>query len=171
MAELAALGVTAVVDAGDSAPDGGDGPYAALGDRASALLSLRDRLDGRLRLTVNLPADAIADAAALGLRTGASIEGSQTLRIGWAKAFVDGALGSRTAALFEPYTCGPPDQTGIPRLSPDELDALIAAGRAAGIGLAIHAIGDRGVSDVLDAFDRAAPRGPGRRRTGSSTCS
>ncbi len=30
------------------------------------------------------------------------------MRIGWAKAFVDGALGSRTAAVFEPYTCGPP---------------------------------------------------------------
>ncbi len=66
VAELAALGVTAVVDAGDSAPDGGAGPYAVLGDRASALLSLRDRLDGRVRLTVNLPADAIADAAATG---------------------------------------------------------------------------------------------------------
>ncbi len=158
VAELAALGVTGVVDAGDSAPDGGSGPYAALGDRASALLSLRDRLEGRLRLSVNLPADAIADAAELRLRTGAALEGSETLRIGWAKAFVDGALGSRTAALFDPYTCGPASQTGIPRLSPDELDAIIAGGRAAGISLAIHAIGDRGVADVLDAFERAAPR-------------
>ena len=161
VADLAALGVTAVVDAGDSTPDGGDGPFAVLGDRASALLSLRDRLEGRLRLTVNLPAGAIADAAALGLRSGTRVDGSETVRIGWAKAYVDGALGSRTAALFEPYTCGPPGQTGIPRLSPEELDALIAAGRGAGIGLAIHAIGDRGVADVLDAFERAAPRGPG----------
>ena len=47
VADLAALGVTAVVDAGDSAPDGGDGPFAVLGDRASALLSLRDRLEGQ----------------------------------------------------------------------------------------------------------------------------
>ncbi|HEY8179146.1 MAG TPA: amidohydrolase, partial [Candidatus Limnocylindria bacterium] len=160
VADLAALGVTAVVDAGDSAPDGGNGPYAALGDRASALLSLRGWLEGRLRLTVNLPADAIADAAELGLRSGASVDGSQTMRMGWAKAFVDGALGSRTAALFDPYTCGPAGQTGIPRLSPDELDALIAAGRRAGIGMAIHAIGDRGVADVLDAFEQASPRAP-----------
>jgi predicted amidohydrolase YtcJ len=107
---------------------------------------------------VNLPAGAISDAAALGLRTGVAPEEGDTIRIGWAKAFVDGALGSRTAALFEPYTCGPPGQTGIPRLSPGELDAIIAAGRRAGIGLAIHAIGDRGVADVLDAFERAAPR-------------
>lgn len=157
VAELAALGVTAVVDAGDSAPDGGEGPYAALGDRASALLSLRDRLNGRLRLTVNLPADAIGDAARMGLRSGAGVEDSATLRIGWAKAFVDGALGSRTAALFDPYACGPAGQTGIPRMSPEELDTIIAAGRAAGIGLAIHAIGDRGVAEVLAAFERAKP--------------
>lgn len=160
VAELSALGVTGVVDAGDSAPDGGTGPCAALGDRASALLSLRDRLEGRLRLSVNLPADAIADAAELRLRTGAALEGSETLRIGWAKAFVDGALGSRTAALFDPYTCGPANRTGIPRLSPEELDAIIVGGRAAEISLAIHAIGDRGVADVLDAFERAGPRSP-----------
>ena len=160
VAELLALGVTAVVDAGDSAPDGGSGPYAGLGDRASALLSLRDRLDGRLRLSVNLPADAIAAAAELRLQTGDAVEGSATLHIGWAKAFVDGALGSRTAALFDPYTCGPASQTGIPRLSPDELDTIIAGGRAARISLAIHAIGDRGVADVLDAFERAGPRAP-----------
>ena len=161
VAELAALGVTGAVDAGDSAPDGGSGRYAALGDRASALLSMRDRLEGRLRLSVNLPADAIAAAAELRLQTGEALEGSKTLRIGWAKAFVDGALGSRTAALFDPYTCGPESQTGIPRLSPEELDTIIAGGRAAGISLAIHAIGDRGVADVLDAFERAAPRAAG----------
>jgi predicted amidohydrolase YtcJ len=156
--DLLALGVTSVVDAGDSAPDGGDGPFAVLGDRASALLSLRGRLEGRLRLAVNLPADAIGAAAALGLRSGMLLEGSDTMRIGWAKAFMDGALGSRTAVLFEPYTCGPSGQTGIPRLSPEELDAIIAAGRQAGIGLAIHAIGDRGVAEVLAAFERTAPR-------------
>lgn len=161
VADLAALGITSVVDAGDSAPDGGDGPYAALGDRASALLSLRNWLEGRLRLAVNVPAAAIGEAAALGLRSGMPVEGSATLRLGWAKAFMDGALGSRTAALFEPYTCGPAGRTGIPRLAPPELDAIVAAGRAAGIGLAIHAIGDRGVADVLDAFERSAPRPTG----------
>ncbi|HEY7847324.1 MAG TPA: amidohydrolase [Candidatus Limnocylindria bacterium] len=161
VADLAALGVTAAVDAGDSAPDGGEGQYAMLGDRASALLSLRDRLDGRLRLSVNVPADAIGPAAALGLRTGAPFEESRTILIGWAKAYVDGALGSRTAALFAPYTCGPAGQTGIPRLSAEELDAIIAAGRGAGIGLAIHAIGDRGVADVLDALERSAPPAAG----------
>ncbi|HEX5579150.1 MAG TPA: amidohydrolase family protein, partial [Candidatus Limnocylindria bacterium] len=147
-----------VVDAGDSAPEGGDGRYAALGDRASALLALGDRLEGRLRLAVNLPAEAIAAAAAMGLRTGMPVDASRTMRIGWAKAFMDGALGSRTAALYEPYTCGPPGQTGIPRLAAEELDAIIAAGRGAEISLAVHAIGDRGVGEVLAAFERSGPR-------------
>ena len=159
VADLLAWGVTSVVDAGDSAPEGGDGPYAALGDRASALLSLHGRLEGRLRLAVNVPAGAIGSASTMGLSTGMPVEDSQTMHIGWAKAFMDGALGSRTAAVYEPYTCGPPGQTGIPRLSPEELDAIIAAAREAEIGLAIHAIGDRGVADVLAAFERSSPRG------------
>lgn len=161
VAALAALGITGAVDAGDSSPDGGVGDYAALGDRASVLLAARQRLDGRLRLTVNLPAAAVAAATEASLRTGEPVDGAATVRAGWAKAFVDGALGSRTAALFAPYSCGPPGQTGIARLTADELDAIFAAGRAARIGLAVHAIGDRGAAMVLDAVDRAAERATG----------
>lgn len=161
VAGLAAVGITGAVDAGDSSRDGGVGDHAALGDRASVLLAARQRLDGRLRLTVNVPAAAIAAAAEAGLRTGEPVEGAATVRAGWAKAYVDGALGSRTAALFAPYSCGPPGQTGIARLTDDELDAIFAAGRAARIGLAVHAIGDRGASTVLDAVERAAERGAG----------
>jgi predicted amidohydrolase YtcJ len=158
VAELAGQGITGAVDAGDSTADNGVGEYAVLGDRASILAGAGDRLDGRLRLTVNMPAAAIAAAAELGLRTGEPLPGATTVRLGWAKAFVDGALGSRTAALFEPYSCGPQAQTGIARLTEAELDEIVAAGRAARIGLAVHAIGDRGISLVLDAFERASPR-------------
>jgi predicted amidohydrolase YtcJ len=158
VAELAAMGITGAVDAGDSTADSGLGPYAQLGDRAAALLAAGEGLDGRIRLTVNLPASAIRAAAGLGLRTGQALPGTSTVRLGWAKAFVDGALGSRTAALFSPYTCGSADEIGIARLTDEELDALLAAGRASDIALAVHAIGDRGVATVLDAIDRAAPR-------------
>jgi predicted amidohydrolase YtcJ len=156
--ELAAMGITGAVDAGDSSADNGVGEYAFLGDRASLLMAARQRLDGRIRLTINLPAEAIAAAAEAGLRTGAPLPDTATQRVGWAKAFVDGALGSRTAALFAPYSCGPGGDTGIPRLTPEELDALFAAGRSAGIGLAVHAIGDRGAATVLDAIERAPQR-------------
>jgi predicted amidohydrolase YtcJ len=161
VADLAALGITAAVDAGDPAVDNGVGKFAALGDRAGALLAAGERLDGRIRLTVNIPAAAIGAAARLGLHTGLPLDETSTVRVGWAKAFVDGALGSRTAALFAPYSCGPPGETGIIRLTDAELDAMLAAGRAARIALAVHAIGDRGVASVLDAIDRARPRGAG----------
>jgi hypothetical protein len=83
------------------------------------------------------------------------------MRFGWAKEYADGALGSGTASLFEPRTCGDGD-TGILRVGPDELDALFAAGRTAGIGLAVHAIGDRAAAAVLDAVRRAPARAAGR---------
>ncbi|HEX6127728.1 MAG TPA: amidohydrolase [Candidatus Limnocylindria bacterium] len=155
LAELAGWGVTGATDAGDTAAENGTGAHAALGDRASLLLGARSRLEGRLRLAIGFPADAIGDAAALGLRTGAVVDTeATTLRAGWAKAYADGALGSRTAALFEPYSCEPHD-TGILRLQPDQLDRLIAQSRETGIGLAVHAIGDRAAAAVLDAEERA----------------
>jgi predicted amidohydrolase YtcJ len=160
LAELAAWGITAVTDAGDTTAENGSGRWAGLGDRASRLLAAAPRLDGRVRLTVGVPAEAIEAAAELGLATGAPIDDATTVRAGWAKAYADGALGSRTAALFEPYTC-PPRDTGILRLEPEVLDDLLSRSRRSGIGLAVHAIGDRAAAAVLDAIDRADPVGHG----------
>jgi len=148
--ELAALGITGATDAGDTTAGNGVGDHAFLGDRASRLLAAGSRLDGRLRLTVNLPADAIDAATLRGLRTGMRLPGRQTLRRGWAKVYVDGALGSRTAAVFTPYPGG--DDRGILRLEPSGLARIVRQARTAGIGLAAHAIGDRAVASVLDAL-------------------
>ncbi|HET6380151.1 MAG TPA: amidohydrolase [candidate division Zixibacteria bacterium] len=158
--ELLALGLTGATDAGDPSADNGTGGWAALGDRASRLLAAGPRLDGRLRVTVNLPAAAIAEAAGLGLRTGRAVPGTRTITAGWAKAYMDGALGSRTAATFDPYTCGEAGDRGLPRLSTDELDAILRAGREHGVALAVHAIGDRAAALVLDALERAPRRDP-----------
>ncbi|HEY7527155.1 MAG TPA: amidohydrolase [Candidatus Limnocylindria bacterium] len=155
--ELGELGVTAAVDAGDATADGGSGAYAGLGESASVLLG-SSAVDGRLRVWANLPAAAIGWASEAGLRSGDAVPDRDTVRVGWAKAFVDGALGSRTAALFEPYTCGEAADTGIARLTAVDLDALVASARAAGISLAIHAIGDRGAATVLDALEHGAER-------------
>lgn len=153
VAELAAMGITGVTDAGDYSARHGFGRFGALGDSFSNLATAE--LGGRLRLTIDLPGDAIAAAAALDLRSGSVLDA--TRRIGWAKVYADGALGSRTAALFEPYSCAGGDR-GILRVSPKQLDGLLRDGRAAGISLAIHAIGDRAVAEVLDAYQRAGPR-------------
>ena len=155
--ELAALGITGVSEAGDYTDENGVGIDAALGDSYSTLADLAGLVDGRLRLTLGIPVDAIPAAAARALRTGASLDGSRTMRFGWAKEYADGALGSGTAALFEPRSCGEPS-SGILRVDADSLDAIFAAARAAGIGLAIHAIGDRAAATVLDAVERALVR-------------
>jgi hypothetical protein len=82
------------------------------------------------------------------------------MRFGWAKEYADGALGSGTAALFEPSTSGQGD-VGILRVTAEDLDRLFVLARPAGIGLAIHAIGDRAAATVLDALARAPARAAG----------
>jgi predicted amidohydrolase YtcJ len=75
------------------------------------------------------------------------------LRVGMVKLFADGALGSRTAALLEPYNVA--GGLGQARLEPDTLLSLVRRARARGLGVAVHAIGDAAVRSVLDAFERA----------------
>ncbi len=157
--ELSALGFTGVTDAGDPTTSNGRGRYAVLGDSFSNLAGAQRAFDGLLHLTANLPADGLNDAAHVGLRTGQPLGDGGTMRVGWAKVFADGALGSRTAALFEPYTCGDRvDDRGIMRIGPEELDDLMRRSRDAGIAIAIHAIGDRAVSEALEGLARAPAR-------------
>lgn len=158
--ELRSHGLTGASEAGDYTDRNGIGADADLGDSYSTLTDLADVLDGRFRMTLGIPVDAIPAAAARGLRTGAALRGRSTLRFGWAKEYADGALGSGTAALFHPRSCSDGDP-GILRVEPAGLDALFDAARPAGIGLAIHAIGDRAAATVLDAVERAARRLPG----------
>lgn len=158
--ELASLGITGASEAGDSTDEGGMGADATMGDSFSTLTELGGLVDGRMRLSIGIPVDALPAAAARGLMTGAPLRELRTLRFGWAKEYADGALGSGTAALFAPRTCGA-GGAGIMRVTDDELDALFARARGARIGLAIHAIGDRAVATVLDAARRAGPPAAG----------
>jgi predicted amidohydrolase YtcJ len=159
--ELAALGITGATDAGDSSRAAGHGAYSELGDSFSSLAQAAGALAGRLRLNVDLPAAGLATATRLGLRSGSPLTDDGILRVGWAKLYADGALGSRTAALFEPYRCegaSDEDGTGILRVNARELDEVLDEAAAAGIGLAIHAIGDRAVAAVLDGIARRRGR-------------
>ncbi len=69
------------------------------------------------------------------------------------KTFMDGALGSRGAALLEPYT-DDPDNRGLILLSEDELESLAKQCLAAGFQLNTHAIGDRANRLVLNLYHR-----------------
>lgn len=74
------------------------------------------------------------------------------LRIVGAKLMVDGALGSRGAALLEPYADAP-DELGLLQMTPEVYAKRLAEVVAAGLQPATHAIGDRGNRLVLDAYD------------------
>ena len=156
---LLSLGITGATDAGDTTASNGIGEHAFLGDRASRLLAAASRLDGRLRLTLNVPAEAIDAVARIGWRTGMLIPGRQTLSCGWAKVYADGALGSHTAAVLAPYPGG--NDRGMLRLEPSALAEVTQRARASRIGLAVHAIGDRAVATVLDALAAAPARAGG----------
>jgi len=107
-----------------------------------------------LRVAMGLTRRGMESAAGLGLGTGS---GSERLWIGLLKLFADGALGSGTAALLEPYA--DPDansaagERGIVTIEQSELIELMRTAREAGIGVATHAIGDAAVRLVLDAAD------------------
>ena len=80
--------------------------------------------------------------------------GDHRLTIRCFKAYADGALGSRGAALLEPYS-DDAEATGLIQNSEDELYRLIEKAGRAGYQVAIHAIGDRGNRNTLNAVERA----------------
>src|SRR5215469_2534919 len=70
------------------------------------------------------------------------------------KGFMDGSLGSHTAAMLAPYS---DDQknSGIPRYEQDKLDQMAVERAKAGFQMGFHAIGDRGARMALEAFAKA----------------
>ncbi|MBN1811779.1 MAG: amidohydrolase [Anaerolineae bacterium] len=102
-----------------------------------------------LRVVKYLPARTLDCALEVGLRGGL---GDDWLRIGGIKVFVDGALGSRTAAMLAPYE-GEPDNVGVLTTNEDSLRELTRKAAAGGLPLAVHAIGDRANRLVLDVLD------------------
>ena len=70
------------------------------------------------------------------------------------KYYADGALGSRGAALFEPYA-DRPDPTGLMQISEQEIVPLYQAALRGGIQVATHAIGDRGNASVAEWYQQA----------------
>lgn len=119
------------------------------------------RRSGRLPLRVNQcllggPKGIAERAYAEGLVTGA---GDDTLSIGPVKLFADGSPGARTAAMSEPYE-GEPSNRGMLLLEASELDGLVRDHHARGWQLAIHAMGDRAIDQVLDAYELALGERP-----------
>src|SRR5947199_5703245 len=125
-----ARGVTAVHDK--------DGWLGSLG----VWQRLRDEGSLHLRVWQSLPAEQVDELAALHIRSGF---GDDLLRVGYLKAFMDGTLGSQTARLL--------DGTGVQITSKEQLADYIRRGAAAGLPVAVHAIGDLANREALDAFE------------------
>ena len=90
--------------------------------------------------------------------------GDEWLRIGGLKGFVDGSLGSHTAAMLEPFTDAPNDR-GLFVNTPEDLYAWTSGADKAGLQVIIHAIGDRAIRTLLDTYERVEKEdGPRDRR-------
>ncbi|MBN8730738.1 MAG: amidohydrolase [Acidobacteria bacterium] len=81
--------------------------------------------------------------------------GDSWMKPGLLKGFVDGSLGSHTAAMEEPYTDAPHDK-GLMVTNEYELYDWVLGADKAGLQLAIHAIGDRANHLLLDTYERVA---------------
>jgi predicted amidohydrolase YtcJ len=127
----------------------------------------RDLLAGHkltARLSIYFPISDIERVKRLKIE---SPEGGEFLKIAGLKGFADGSLGSSTAYFFEPYadspeTCGLLHAQMFPR---GIMNERVAAADRSGLQVAIHAIGDRANSIILDLYEEtAAPGAPRDRR-------
>jgi predicted amidohydrolase YtcJ len=148
----ASLGVTSVQDMNPGYDD----------VAAYALLASRRELTARIYAA---PMETgWYDQAKIGLKRAF---GSPWLRLGAVKGYADGSLGSTTAYFFQPYTDAPHTRG----LLSDEMQPIenmrtrLMAADHAGLQLCIHAIGDAGISAILDIFsDIVAANGDRDRR-------
>jgi len=90
--------------------------------------------------------------------------GDKWLKFGGVKGFVDGSLGSHTAAFAEPFSDSPLD-SGFFINKEEDLYRWIKGADSAGLQVMVHAIGDKAIGTLLDLFEKVAKEnGPRDRR-------
>jgi len=102
-----------------------------------------------LRVSMMFPAEEVDAMVRLGIQSGF---GDEKLRVAGVKIFADGALGSGTAAMLEPYE-DDRENSGVMCYSGAELDNLVCRAAANGLRVAVHCIGDRANRVLLDVFE------------------
>ncbi len=112
----------------------------------------------QLRVEAGVYPQHLDAALARGDRTGRRVQGTGGLvTVGPLKIFADGSLNTRTAWCFEPYPhTSDYGHSAHPR---GDLARVLADARDHGFEVALHAIGDRAVSEALDAFEQTGARG------------
>ncbi len=154
LSEAKKVGVTSMQDM--------DGSGAATRRRLFRLYQELAR-QGKLTARIDLrwPLADWHSLAALGVEANF---GGDWVRIGGVKGFIDGSLGSSTAKMFAPYL-HEKGNTGVYVTPLNRLREYIEGADAAGLSIAIHAIGDRANAELLDIFAEVAKKnGPRDRR-------
>ena len=145
---VAAQGVTSVHD---------------MGSWSNVEVFERARNAGRMKTRI-YAAIPLWDWQKLEARIDSTGRGDEWVRLGGLKGFVDGSLGSHTAAFMEPFTDAPDDR-GLLISTEEDLYAWSSGADKAGLHVMVHAIGDRAIRMQLDIFERvAAEHGPRDRR-------
>ncbi len=106
----------------------------------------------KIRVQMSPRIGSIADAeklAQMGVHTGF---GDDLLKFGAAKMFADGGMGARTIAIYQPGVIGEPDNHGVLRWTPADMQKAHLIAARAGWQLETHAIGDRAIDEVLDSY-------------------
>jgi predicted amidohydrolase YtcJ len=125
-------------------------------DEIQAIKNLDSKGKLPLRVYLGIPPKLLGNSAHLHLPTNLS---NSMVKLGFVKLFADGSLGSRTAALKEPYA-DEPNSKGLLLHPKKKLCQLILNAHKAGLQVAVHAIGDRAIETVLDAYEQAFKQFP-----------
>ncbi|MGD9347347.1 MAG: amidohydrolase [Candidatus Aminicenantes bacterium] len=123
-----------------------------------ALNSLKNKKELKSRIYVMLDCTE-QELIETYFESGPSVDPENFLTVRCIKIFVDGALGSRGAAMIEPYSDAP-DEKGLVVTPEDEVYRLSKRALQCGLQVAIHAIGDRANRITLNAFQRALEENP-----------
>ena len=138
--KIAENGLTEMHDAG------------ADGDTVRAVRELIDENRFPIRVYIMLTDDA--PLLKEWMKRGPLMAHGDRLTVRAIKMYADGALGSRGAALLAPYS-DDPKNTGLEIAKPEHIEDVARRALAAGFQVNTHAIGDRGVRNVIDAYERA----------------
>lgn len=142
---LAANGITATHEAGSAAPDEVIAIYRELVDEGAM----------PVRVYYMLPADdSLLESW---FKKGPLVDYGDKLTVRSVKIYADGALGSRGAALLAPYS-DEPSTSGLLVTQPDRIESVARRAAESGFQVGTHAIGDRGVKIVLDAYEKAGAK-------------
>lgn len=110
--------------------------------------------EGKLTVRISEWLPFQAPVSVLNAHRSAHEQSDSMLHTTMLKGFMDGSLGSRTAAMLQPYA-DDPENKGIPQYTQDQLNEMANQRVAARFQMGFHAIGDKGVQMALDAFEGA----------------